>query len=867
MQILVLLDRSRPEGLTLQIVEQIRDGIRSGRIVAGTRLPSSRRLGEQLDVSRNTAVRAYEILESEGFVEARAASGIYVTAELPPVTLRSPPDGPAPTGAPAGSVMPVPPVPQAPRPAGPAGSRLSFDFRPGRPGAGLFPIKTWRRLIQSSLAHGGALGLSHHSDPGGLPALRSAIAGFLTATRGIVADPGRIVIVAGVQEGLSIAARLFLGPGSRAVIENPCYQGAAFAFAATGAETVSIPVDEDGLMVDALPERPAALLYTTPSHQYPTGGTLPMDRRQTLVAWARRTGCHILEDDYDGDLRYEGTPLPAIAATAPDCTIHLGSFSITLGAGLRLGYMVVPPALVDAVVATKTLLDNGNPWMEQVALAEFIRSGSFASHVMRSRTRYRENRDTLLHALRRHFGDVAVTGEAAGLHLLWHLPQGVPEAPVLESMARKARIGLYSLASGGAHDAHGTMLGRRGILLGYGSLTPKQIEQGIARLSDLIDDTLDTRPTFVDELLVHEPMRPAPRPAPRKRQKPALRAAGTHAPYSFQDAVKEDEGTMRTVRGIYRYPVKGLSAQPVPGVVLEPDQPFPFDRVFALARPNVTVDREDPKWTKKGLFVMLMLDEALAQVRTTLDPDSGILTIVQDGRTVLSADLGTAAGQAETEDFFARLVPTLRGTPQLVRSRGGHFMDKPDNVLSLINLATVRSLEERWGVAIDPLRFRANFYVDGLRPWQEFDWIGSDIRLGEAVFRVDRRNGRCGATNVNPSTGRRDLDIPGSLRGAFGHKDLGVYLVTRKGGKVVVGDPLAVPQSGTADPAPVPAVPAGPPQRHRFICRGCYYIYDEAKGHPADGIAPGTAFADIAAAWRCPDCGTDKTAFQPYTKP
>lgn len=187
-------------------------------------------------------------------------------------------------------------------------------------------------------------------------------------------------------------------------------------------------------------------------------------------------------------------------------------------------------------------------------------------------------------------------------------------------------------------------------------------------------------------------------------------------------------------------------------------------------------------------------------------------------------------------------------------------MDKPDSVVSCINLATVRSLEERWGVALDPLRFRANFYIDGAKPWEEFEWVGSDIMLGDVLFRVDRRNGRCGATNVNPATGARDLDIPGSLRASFGHKDLGIYLVVRNGGKVVVGDQVTVPElKGAADARAAPSAPRG---TGTFICRGCYFIYDESKG--AAGLPPGTLFAQIDAAWRCPDCGTDKAKFRPY---
>ena len=323
---------------------------------------------------------------------------------------------------------------------------------------------------------------------------------------------------------------------------------------------------------------------------------------------------------------------------------------------------------------------------------------------------------------------------------------------------------------------------------------------------------------------------------------------------------------MPLITAIYRYPIKGLSPQPLPVVVVEAGKPIPHDRVFALARPGVPIDPEEPRWAKKGLFIMLMLEEMLARVQTHLDVDTLRLTIADGERHLLSADLADAAGREEIERFFHRLVPTLSAPPRLVHARAGHFMDKPDNVMSLINLATVRSLEEQWGCKIDPLRFRANFYIDGPKPWHEFDWVGSDIRLGDALFRVDRRNGRCGATNVDPKTGRRDLDIPRMLRAAFGHKDLGIYLMARTGGKIAVGDPAECPDvdARAAEFAPAAPAPVSAADYHGFICRGCYYIYNEALGSPQHAIPPGTLFAALPSNWRCPDCGTDKATFRPY---
>ena len=883
-QISLLLDRARPETLTAQIVGQMRDAIRLGRITPGARLPSSRRPSEQLGIGRNTVTRAYETLLMECYVESRPASGIFAT--LPPLDLRPAPALFAPgnataryrmrgTAAPAPTVLPARPS-AAGVPVGPAPvrNRLSFDFAPGRPDPALFPLKAWRRLLRACLAQGAAASLAQPVDPFGLVSLRSAIATHLASARGIVAEPGQVVITSGTAEGIALAARLLLRPGSVAAMEMPGYRPAAAAFEAAGAELAAVPVDEEGLRPADLPSPSAALLYLTPAHQYPTGHLLSPARAEQVVAWARRAGCVIVEDDCGADFRYQGVVSPALAAAAPDCTIHLGTFSQSLGAGLRLGYMVVPPSLVDAVRAAKALLNSGSPWLEQAAMAEFIRSGSFVSHVLRMRTAYRERRDHLLSALQRHFGDVEISGDTGGLHVFWHLPAGVPDAATVEALGRRSRVGVYSLPSGNVCDPSAGVLSRRGIMLGYAGLTPKQIEQGIARLSDAVDDALDGHRIEFGDLLAWRPSlsraspgsavaRRAGKPAPWFRQKPALPPPSPRRADSRATTGEGASATMPVVTGLYRYPVKGLSPQPIETVRVQAGKPFPFDRIFALARPGTAMNAAEPKWAKKGLFVMLMLDEGLASVRTHLDEATLQLTVLDGDRALLAADLSDGDGRAQVEAFFHRLVPSLPAPPTLVRARDGHFMDKPDNVVSLINLATVRSLEALWGLAIDPLRFRANIYIDGAAPWEEFDWIGHDIRVGEAVFWVDRRNGRCGATNVNPATGQRDRDIPGSLRKAFGHKDLGVYLVARVDADLSVGDALQRP--GGATPRAAAAKDTGVPAGARtFICRGCYYIYDEAQGAPGTGVAPGTRLADLPPGWRCPDCGSEKALFRPH---
>ncbi len=869
MMISVLLDRSRQESLTTQIVDQIREAIRCKRIGPGTRLPSSRQLAEQLAISRNTVVRAYDLLLMEGIVEARPASGVYVAEQLPRGTVYPVSDTPDHAMR---ARMPMPlRYGREPRSLHATRSRLLYDFFPGRHSAELFPLKTWRRLLQRNLSHGGGAGLTQYGEPAGLPALRTAIANHLAAARGIVADPSRIVIVSGIQEGLALAARLFLARGTLAVIEDPCYQGAAAAFDAAGAEVASIAVDQDGLIPSELPQRTASLLYTTPSHQYPTGATLSAQRRTAIIDWARRYGCYIIEDDYDCDIRYQGSHLPPLAALAPDCTIYAGTFSKSLGAGLRLGYIVVPEHVAEAVCIEKSLLNSGNPWLEQATLADFMHSGSYATHLLRVRSHYKENRDCLVAALRRNFGDVVIDGYSGGLHILWHLPAGIPDAVTVETLAHRARVGVYSLASARVHFRKRTGLTSRAIVLGYAALSPKQIEKGIARLSDAIDDAIDDPTTDMTALFSDQfapPLAPTvSKLAPRHRQRPALRRSAPHRAFSSEVSARQGTAQMSVLKHIYRYPIKGLSAQPLSRVALQARKPFPHDRIFALVRPGAPFDTENPRWGKKGLFVMLMLEEALARVKTVLDIETLKLTITQGNRELMLANLDDEADRARFEELVWQLVPSLRSAPTLVRSPDGHFMDKPDEVISLINLATVRSLEAQWGIKIDPLRFRANLYIDGASPWEEFDWVGSDIRIGDALFRVDRRNGRCGATNVDPETGRRDLDIPGSLRAAFGHKELGVYLTTREGGSISVGDPIATPVPLETGSVARPPVLVRPAARRTFICGGCYFIYEPSAGLAEQSIAPGTAFADIPEHWRCPDCGTDKSTFRPYVQP
>jgi len=313
--------------------------------------------------------------------------------------------------------------------------------------------------------------------------------------------------------------------------------------------------------------------------------------------------------------------------------------------------------------------------------------------------------------------------------------------------------------------------------------------------------------------------------------------------------------------GLYRFPVKGLSPQSMSRVTVAAGQPFPMDRIFALARPDTSINKKNPIWAKKSKFIMLMADQQLAEIQTEINLDTLEMNIRKNNELLLKLNLGDQSGQIALENFIQNLIPSLNESPSFIQSVDGHFMDKPGNLISLINLETLRMIEKKWDINIDPLRFRANIYIDNAEPWSEFNWVGKDIFVGSGVFYVDSRNGRCGATNVNPKNGRRDLNIPGSLRRTFGHKDLGVYLVAKSNACLAIGDYVNVPDMPIIETA---QQSFQEPSLNSFICKGCYFIYDEKIGCSISGIKPGTKFGEIQKSWLCPDCGANKLSFEKF---
>ncbi|QRG07768.1 PLP-dependent aminotransferase family protein [Xanthobacter dioxanivorans] len=480
---LISLDRSSSSSLQEQLFEQIRQQILDGRLKGEASVPSSRHLAQQLGISRNSVTFAYERLINEGYLITRPMVGTYVAAVLPERAM-SPAGGAAEAPAPSERRSPEKLAPAAFTGRSHAilnNSRIPIDFWPQRTDPRAFPLKTWRRLILHALAVAGH-NLTEYGDPCGLMALRAAIADHVAVMRDIHVRPEQVVIVAGAQLALNLALRVLAREGDTIVIENPCSQGAAYLFESVNMRLCPIAADEDGIDTAQLARVAAQIAYVMPSHQYPMGGVLSLERRKTILEWADRTGAYIIEDDYDNEFHYGGMLLPALKAMSPENVIYLGTFSKSLGAGLRTGYAIFPDHLAPAAGAAKALLDNGQVWLEQAALAEFLLTGGFVRHLRRVRLRYQQRRNAIVAALRQHFGRVDLRGTEAGTHLAWKLPAGLPRAHQVAALARSQNVGVYTIQSGGGHEYGNADVSNDWLLLGYASLAEDQIEAGISRL-------------------------------------------------------------------------------------------------------------------------------------------------------------------------------------------------------------------------------------------------------------------------------------------------------------------------------------------------------------------------------------------------
>ncbi|MBP0622119.1 PLP-dependent aminotransferase family protein [Cupriavidus consociatus] len=456
--------------LTGQIVHQIRNAIQAGRLEAGARMPPTRLLGTQLGVARKTVTTAYERLVAEGWLHARVGDGTYVAEGLArkPVRIAA-----APVLPPAVQRWMAVEAPFL----GPAGG-ARYAFQPGQADTARFPHEAWSRCVRTVLA-AERQRTPGPADPCGEMPLRQAIATHIAFTRGVQGAPTDILVTAGAQQGIDLVARLLLGPGAVVAMENPGYPMARALFQGLGARVVPVPVDGEGLVVETLPGE-ATLVFVTPSHQSPLGMPMSLARRQALLDWAARRHAVILEDDYDSEFRYGGQALDALQTLdRHGRVVYLGTFSKTLLANLRCGYLVVPPWLMPAARKVKHLMDWYTPTLIQHALARFMSEGHLLRHIRRSHARHAQRRSRLLARLH---GDLSPWLEAlpamAGFHLAARLRVPVA-ADALVAMARLAELELATLDPFYATPPPTCA----GLLLGFGAIDLLDIDPALDRLA------------------------------------------------------------------------------------------------------------------------------------------------------------------------------------------------------------------------------------------------------------------------------------------------------------------------------------------------------------------------------------------------
>ena len=481
------LDRGSGVSLHRQLYEELRAAVLAGRLSPGARLPSTRTLADELGISRNTAASAFDQLLAEGYLEGKVGSGTYVAKCLPEELLhvRTKPRRSVPDPAPAarlsrrGKVLATTPV------CGSPDTGVSQAFRPGVPALDAFPFDLWAR-IAARIMRRPAAGLFSYGEAGGYGPLRQAIAEYLRAARGVNCSTHQVIVTAGSQQAISLAASLLLDPGDEAWVEDPGYMGARGAMLAAGIRPVPVPVDAEGLSLaeGELRAPDARMVYCSPSHQYPLGVTMSLGRRMALLDWARRKSSWIVEDDYDSEFRYRGRPLAALQGLdTAGRVVYTGTFSKVLFPALRLGYMVVPESLVDAFISARGLSDRHSPSIEQAIVAEFLTEGHFARHVRRMRALYEERQDTLVTVVHRELaGAIEVTSHEAGMHLVGWLPKGASDgkasARALASGVTAPALSLYSIRPGPPP----------GLLLGYAALNGRQIRDGVRKLASTMLD-------------------------------------------------------------------------------------------------------------------------------------------------------------------------------------------------------------------------------------------------------------------------------------------------------------------------------------------------------------------------------------------
>ena len=436
-------------------------------------MPSTRELASALRVSRATVATAYDQLVAEGYLAGQRGSGTFVCHELPdrPLARLKPDDRRAAGGESHISAFAKRLGPVGMRAAMPPGT---IDLSALDPDWTLFPFPVWNRLLRRHLRRMHSSVHRHTAGAAGHDALRDTIASYLARSRAVRCQAEQIVIVNGSQQALDFCARVLVDVGDRVAIEEPGYQGARQLFAAVGATVYPVPVDADGLLVGSIPSS-VRLAHVTPSHQFPTGVSLSLARRLELLAWARSQSAFVIEDDYDSEFRYDGAPLPSLQGLGDASRIvYTGTFSLAMFPGLRIGYVVLPEPLVEPFLRVKWYSDRQTAYLEQAALADFIREGHLERHIRRMRRVYKRRREALLDALARYCGDRAsIAGDPAGLHVVVRF-----DRPDMAARAERCGVGLASTRSCYAGSAPGNEF-----ILRFAGLTERTLSEAIRRLA------------------------------------------------------------------------------------------------------------------------------------------------------------------------------------------------------------------------------------------------------------------------------------------------------------------------------------------------------------------------------------------------
>jgi GntR family transcriptional regulator/MocR family aminotransferase len=487
MQLPLQIEFRKQSAIQDQVVRHLQRMIVTGVLPPGSKVPSTRALSEQLTVSRGSVVIAYQRLAAEGYLESQSTTATYVSRNPPDMFIQSGSRDPSTARPENSNVSAIASPVQSPKLFDPEQDKLLCDFRLGRAEKAFFPIKAWRRLIAECLG-GAEHALSQYGDPAGYQPLRTAICHHILRARGVRCVPEQVIVVAGCQEGLNVIARVLVTVGSTVAIEDPCYQGAAGVFESHQTRLVPIAVDDDGLDINQLAASNARLVYVTPSHQFPLGSTMPLERRQKLISWADDTGAYVIEDDYDSDFRYELAPLPSVKSfDLSERVIYIGTFSKSIGAGLRLGYVIVPRRLVDVAVIAKSLINAGHPWLDQAVMAEFTRSGGFERHLRVIRKRYLARRDHLIHQLQQWFGNRCIIyGTDGGMHVTVRVTGMAMSAHELQSRLKLTGVGIYSLRESPARQFQRFAHDDEIILLGYAGIAEHKITTVVSRMAQVL---------------------------------------------------------------------------------------------------------------------------------------------------------------------------------------------------------------------------------------------------------------------------------------------------------------------------------------------------------------------------------------------